>query len=61
MDSSQSDTSARFNRSSYLYRMLDAAIVVICGLAVTELKFADETLADPPQIHLFLILSLIHI
>ena len=55
MDSSQSDTSARFNRSSYLYRMLDAAIVVICGLAVTELKFADETLADPPQIHLFLI------
>ena len=40
MDSSQSDTSARFNRSSYLYRMLDAAIVVICGLAVTELKLS---------------------
>ena len=55
MDPSQTDTSARFNRASYLYRMLDAAIVVICGLAVTELKFSDEVAIDPPQIHLFLI------
>ncbi len=55
MDPSLTDTSARSNRSSYLYRLLDAAIVIICGLAVTELKFSDEAMADPPQIHLFLI------
>lgn len=55
MDPSHTDTSARFNRASYLYRMLDAAIVVICGLAVTEFKFSDEVAIDPPQIHLFLI------
>lgn len=55
MDPSLTDTSARANRSSYLYRLLDAAIVIICGLAVTELKFSDEAMADPPQIHLFLI------
>lgn len=55
MDPSQTDTSARSNRASYLYRMLDAAIVVICGLAVTEFKFSDEVAIDPPQIHLFLI------
>ncbi|NMU89981.1 undecaprenyl-phosphate glucose phosphotransferase, partial [Achromobacter ruhlandii] len=55
MDPSLTDTSNRSNRSSYLYRLLDAAIVIICGLAVTELKFADEAMADPPQIHLFLI------
>ncbi|MDD7980427.1 sugar transferase, partial [Achromobacter ruhlandii] len=55
MDPSLTDTSSRSNRSSYLYRLLDAAIVIICGLAVTELKFADEAMADPPQIHLFLI------
>lgn len=55
MDPSLTDTSARANRSSYLYRLLDAAIVIICGLAVTEFKFSDEAMADPPQIHLFLI------
>lgn len=55
MDPSLTDTSARSNRSSYLYRLLDAAIVIICGLAVTERKFSDEAMADPPQIHLFLI------
>ena len=55
MDPSLTDTSARANRSSYLYRLLDAAIVIICGLAVTEFKFSDEVMADPPQIHLFLI------
>ncbi|EGP48364.1 undecaprenyl-phosphate glucose phosphotransferase [Achromobacter insuavis] len=55
MDPSLTDTSARANRSSYLYRLLDAAIVIICGLAVTELKFSDDAVADPPQIHLFLI------
>lgn len=55
MDPSLTDTSARSNRSSYLYRLLDAAIVIICGLAVTEQKFSDEAMADPPQIHLFLI------
>ncbi|MCV6906120.1 MAG: hypothetical protein NTT76_25705 [Achromobacter xylosoxidans] len=55
MDPSLTDTSSRSNRSSYLYRLLDAAIVIICGLAVTELKFSDEAMADPPQIHLFLI------
>ena len=53
MDPSLTDTSARANRSSYLYRLLDAAIVIICGLAVTEFKFSDEAMADPPQIHLF--------
>ncbi|CUI50764.1 undecaprenyl-phosphate glucose phosphotransferase [Achromobacter xylosoxidans] len=55
MDPSLTDTSARSSRSSYLYRLLDAAIVIICGLAVTELKFSDEAMIDPPQIHLFLI------
>ncbi|MGE4437969.1 MAG: undecaprenyl-phosphate glucose phosphotransferase [Achromobacter pulmonis] len=55
MDPSLTDTSSRSNRSGYLYRLLDAAIVIICGLAVTEFKFSQEALADPPQIHLFLI------
>lgn len=45
MDPSLTDTSARANRSSYLYRLLDAAIVIICGLAVTEFKFSDEALS----------------
>lgn len=55
MDPSQSDTSARFSGASYLYRLLDAAIVITCGLTATGLKFSDDALAEPPQIHLFLI------
>ena len=55
MDPSQTDTSARFSGTSYLYRLLDAAIVITCGLTATGLKFSDEALTDPPQIHLFLI------
>ncbi|HEY9247846.1 MAG TPA: hypothetical protein VIO38_01895, partial [Rariglobus sp.] len=35
--------------------MLDAAIVITCGLTATGLKFSDDALADPPQIHLFLV------
>ena len=53
MDTPQSDASARFNGASLLYRLLDAGIV-ICGLAATELKFAEDMTGDPP-IHLFLI------
>ena len=38
-----------------LYRLLDAGIVIACGLAATELKFAEDMTGDPPPIHLFLI------
>ena len=55
MEPSQTDTSARFSGASYLYRLLDAAIVITCGLTATGLKFSDDALADPPQIHLFLV------
>ncbi|KOF54295.1 MULTISPECIES: undecaprenyl-phosphate glucose phosphotransferase [unclassified Achromobacter] len=55
MDPSQTDMSARFGGAGYLYRLLDAAIVIACGLTATGLKFSDEAVADPPQIHLFLI------
>lgn len=55
MDPSQTDTSARFSGASYLYRLLDAAIVITCGLTATGLKFSEEAFTDPPQIHLFLI------
>ena len=55
MDTPQSDASARFNGASLLYRLLDAGIVIACGLAATELKFAEDMTGDPPPIHLFLI------
>ena len=55
MDPSQTDTSARFSGASYLYRLLDAAIVITCGLTATGLKFSEDAFTDPPQIHLFLI------
>ena len=55
MDTPQSDASARFNGASLLYRPLDAGIVIACGLAATELKFAEDMTGDPPPIHLFLI------
>ena len=45
----------RFNGASLLYRLLDAGIVIACGLAATELKFAEDMTGDPPPIHLFLI------
>ena len=47
MDPSNSDTSAKFSGASYLYRLLDAAIVITCGLTATGLKFSDDALADP--------------
>lgn len=55
MDSQQSDPSTRFPGTSYLYRLVDAALVIGCGLTATGLKFAGEDAGVTPPIHLFLV------